>query len=599
MLTAANAPAGPSPARARATALPVQPKLRIGATDDPLEREADATAERIMRMAQPPVATLRRCPGGCPDDQDLLRSPATLRRCPGGCSCDQEPLLRAADGPGVALGDAAERDIDRHRRGGAPLPPPARAYFEPRFGASLAGVRVHADPEAGRLARQVQARAFTVGRHMFFGPGEYRPATPAGRRLLAHELTHTLQQARGQPTAAVQRACNPTDIGAPEGCEEAEGDIFGTPFRFNMSCDTFVVAQGELPDQKALLLEAASDLAGSTVNVHGFASADGDATFNRHLSCRRALVAADLLRSAGVTVDRLFAHGATPGPAADRRSVVVDPVSGPAPAPEPVPEPEPAPEPAPAPETPAACTGWVDFLGPALGKPPSLGTDFAECLCLGVKVLDVADDLVAALVPVVGTVVANDLVQLLISLADFGCALWDLAQLIYAVGTSPGPCFEWSAITGWEWARIGALVGVILADVGSELISSTLSDWLGQLLDASVVAAGTTGGTAAGSEAALPGMLFGGATGAGLSMVASVAIKEIMERAVELLVDISTQMLESRITHGTPFPLDGCQACFRMPSYLGMGDYSWMCGAVNQLIPEAGGIIREPAWHGD
>lgn len=580
------------------TSLPVQAKLRVGAVNDPLEREADDVADRIVRMAQPPAATLQRCPGGCPDDQDLLRSTAILRRCPGGCSCE-EPLLRVADTPGAPLGVDAERDIDRQRRGGVPLPPSTRRFFEPRFGASLAGVRIHTDAEAGRLTRQVQARAFTVGRHLFFGPGEYRPGTSAGQRLLAHELTHTLQQAHGRPAAAVQRACNPSEIGAPEGCEDAEGDIFGTPFRFTMSCDTFVAAQGDLPDHRSLLLEAANDLAGVTVNVHGFASADGDAVFNRHLSCQRALVAADLLRSAGVTVDKLFAHGGTPGPVADRRSVVIDPVTGPAPAPEPVIEPEPIAEPEPAPDAKPACTGWADFLGPALGEPPSLFTDFAECCCLGVKVLDVADDIIAWLVPVVGPVIANDAVQQLITFSDLGCTLWDLLQLIYAVGTSPGPCFEWTAITLGEWGRIGAMVVAILADAGSEYISGPLAQWLGGLFDASLVAGGTAGGVTAGSPGALPGSVFGGATGAGISFVAAIAIKEIMERAVELLIDISTQMLQSRITHGTPFPLDGCQACFRLPSYLGLGDYSGICDAFNERIPEGAGIIREPEWHGD
>ena len=74
------------------------------------------------------------------------------------------------------------------------MPREARSYFEPRFGHDFSQVRVHADAEATSAARAVQARAYTFGRNIVFGDGEYAPETPAGRRLLAHELTHVVQQ---------------------------------------------------------------------------------------------------------------------------------------------------------------------------------------------------------------------------------------------------------------------------------------------------------------------------------------------------------------------------------------------------------------------
>lgn len=76
--------------------------------------------------------------------------------------------------------------------------------MEPRFGANFAGVRVHADREAGQLTTQLHARAFTSGHDIYFGPGTYEPSSRAGQVLLAHELTHVVQQ-RGHG-AAVQRA---------------------------------------------------------------------------------------------------------------------------------------------------------------------------------------------------------------------------------------------------------------------------------------------------------------------------------------------------------------------------------------------------------
>ena len=86
---------------------------------------------------------------------------------------------------------------------GAPLDRGVRSYMEPRFGADFGGVRIHAGSEAAGSARALNARAFTVGRHVVFGAGEYRPESDAGRRLLAHELTHVVQQAAARPGSSL------------------------------------------------------------------------------------------------------------------------------------------------------------------------------------------------------------------------------------------------------------------------------------------------------------------------------------------------------------------------------------------------------------
>lgn len=88
--------------------------------------------------------------------------------------------------------------------GGRPLPGPVRAYFEPRVGRDLSGVRVHADASAAQAARQVDAQAFTVGKDIVFAGGRWAPETRAGLRLLAHELAHVAQQ-EAAGTAALQR----------------------------------------------------------------------------------------------------------------------------------------------------------------------------------------------------------------------------------------------------------------------------------------------------------------------------------------------------------------------------------------------------------
>jgi 3D (Asp-Asp-Asp) domain-containing protein len=84
-----------------------------------------------------------------------------------------------------------------------PLQPAERAFFEPRFGRDLSAVRVHTDEAAQVLSEELEAQAFTVGRDVYFNAGQYSPWTTAGRLLLAHELTHVLQQQEGKQS--VQR----------------------------------------------------------------------------------------------------------------------------------------------------------------------------------------------------------------------------------------------------------------------------------------------------------------------------------------------------------------------------------------------------------
>jgi len=82
-------------------------------------------------------------------------------------------------------------------RGGRPLDTATRGEFEGRLGADLSRVRVHDDAEAASSASGLRSDAYTYGQHIVFGPGNHRPGTPAGRHLLAHELTHTVQQQSG------------------------------------------------------------------------------------------------------------------------------------------------------------------------------------------------------------------------------------------------------------------------------------------------------------------------------------------------------------------------------------------------------------------
>ena len=96
---------------------------------------------------------------------------------------------------------------------GRPLPKSVRSYMEPRFGKDFSDVRIHDAPEDRSAAHRIGARAFTHRTHIWMGPGE----SVENRRLLAHELTHVVQQTKRNPVAVIKREVNPTeDVGEPE-----------------------------------------------------------------------------------------------------------------------------------------------------------------------------------------------------------------------------------------------------------------------------------------------------------------------------------------------------------------------------------------------
>jgi hypothetical protein len=159
--------------------------LRVGPVDDPLEREADAVADRVMRMPEPGIA--------------LARAPLQVSRKCADCAEEEEKkkLQRKATAQHAAPGEAPAIVHDALRATGQPLDPATRAYFEPRFGYDFSDVRIHTGPSAETSAQAVHALAYTVGQNVVFNAGQYSPQTNQGQRLLAHELTHVVQQRSG------------------------------------------------------------------------------------------------------------------------------------------------------------------------------------------------------------------------------------------------------------------------------------------------------------------------------------------------------------------------------------------------------------------
>ena len=121
--------------------------------------------------------------------------------------CEEEERVQPKEKPGHVpqFNSKAASRITSPRGSGQPLPSSVRASFEPQFGRDLGAVRVHTNSGAQKAAAQLGAEAFTAGSHIAFGEGKYAPDTAAGQRLLAHEVTHVIQQHHGADTGAIQR----------------------------------------------------------------------------------------------------------------------------------------------------------------------------------------------------------------------------------------------------------------------------------------------------------------------------------------------------------------------------------------------------------
>ncbi|MEG4114104.1 MULTISPECIES: eCIS core domain-containing protein [unclassified Microcoleus] len=195
----------------------IQASMKVSSPKDPAEKEADATAKKIMRMAIPEssIAYVKTGSDGLfrqvkqeekeKKVQTKLRSPYITRFADSGIFTqpkkkEDENIQRKAEGqPNVASNVAA--DIQNSMAAGSPLPLSVRRFMEPRFQANFSNVKIHTGDKSAKLNRQLNAQAFTMGNQIFFGKDKFKPETSEGKELIAHELTHTIQQG-----AAIQRS---------------------------------------------------------------------------------------------------------------------------------------------------------------------------------------------------------------------------------------------------------------------------------------------------------------------------------------------------------------------------------------------------------
>jgi len=222
---------------------PAQPKLTVGQPDDAYEREADAAASRIEtgqtveRISRLPAGGLKQSTRRQPEgDEEKAQTEPVQRKC---AACEdgdrvqrqaeddnEESVQMQTAGLELALDTDRAASAMAQAGGGSPLEPAMQMKMERGFGADFSGVRVHTGGAAMEASDAISARAFTHGSDIYMGPG----ASPTDHRLMAHELTHTLQQGTGVQSANRQSGAI-TVWKKPLTAEERAVDLTSDAFR--------------------------------------------------------------------------------------------------------------------------------------------------------------------------------------------------------------------------------------------------------------------------------------------------------------------------------------------------------------------------------
>jgi len=184
----------------------IQTKLRIGQPNDIYEQEADRIAEEIGSSQWSVVNSQKEeIQRQVEEEEEKKREEELVQpkletnvehSIQRQAEEEKEEILQTKEMQSNILEVTPDFESRIHalKGGGQPLPKSIRAFFEPRFGYDFSQVRVHTDSEGAKLAKTLSAKAFTVGQDIVFGAGQYSPQTSVGKKLLAHELTHVVQQ---------------------------------------------------------------------------------------------------------------------------------------------------------------------------------------------------------------------------------------------------------------------------------------------------------------------------------------------------------------------------------------------------------------------
>ena len=191
----------------------VQAKLTVNTPGDIYEQEADAMADRVMRMSS--NESVKPVTG--------LIGKSLQRKC---AQCEEEekkkkPVMRKMDAgnSGTSVSSSFASSLNASKGGGSPLPQGTRIFMENAFSTDFSSVKIHTGNVASEMSKGINANAFTFGKDIYFKSGGYSPNTYSGKNLLAHELTHVVQQTGSKQ---VKKENDTTDVPT---IKSAVGDI--------------------------------------------------------------------------------------------------------------------------------------------------------------------------------------------------------------------------------------------------------------------------------------------------------------------------------------------------------------------------------------
>ncbi|PJJ10309.1 uncharacterized protein DUF4157 [Flavobacterium sp. 1] len=304
----------------------IQKKLSVGSANDTYEVEADIMADKVMRMQESQQGTVsysgslvqRKC-AHCEEEEKIQKKLL---------ADNITPLIQRSSNSedGNHASDYVENQINSSKGGGSSMDNGTKKFMESRFGIDFSGVRIHTGSQAVQMSRELNAQAFTVGNDVYFNEGKYNPNSESGRHLLAHELTHTVQQGDEINRKIIQKSCGISEIGIPVGCTgETSVDLpEGLKYLFNVNCDEFSGDNG-----RDLRISAEHYNNGDTIEIHGLSSEEGPIDFNVNLSCARAIKAKEIIENVAISKGFhfniiVYSHGPqNVGSASLNRSVLI------------------------------------------------------------------------------------------------------------------------------------------------------------------------------------------------------------------------------------------------------------------------------------
>ena len=276
----------------------IQPKLTVGSVDDPLEKEADDMADKVMRMEMPSPINF----------SSAINS--VNRKC-AHCEEEEKQLQRKESGNvSVSIAPPIVYDVINSSVGRS-LDSGTRSFMESRFNYDFSNVKIHDSDIAAKSASSINALAYTSGNSIVFNSGQYNTNSDSGKRLLAHELTHVVQQGTG--VAPKIQCLGDLSKKPPMVCDTANTNPGNSVMTFLFATSSTTLLPSEKSDISIFVKSWQASGGTDVLRVDGYASIPGNDKLNWTLSCDRAFAVANELHNKGVPSDFIdfFAHGET------------------------------------------------------------------------------------------------------------------------------------------------------------------------------------------------------------------------------------------------------------------------------------------------